>query len=293
MSFCFFIFIFSNIKPIFGGTVKDLYQSIPAKVFNWKVKTKDQIFDRETIFKHINGGAELYLAYDFKQVFVRKYLGPDDNEIAMDIYDMGSSTEAYGVFTSEREESDADIGQGSEYCDGLLRFWKDRFFVTILAVGDDKAAEKTILELGKKVAEAIKSTGLRPDNLLNRIPEQGLDKKRVRFFHTDMLLNKHYYVSHDNILNLNRQTDCILAEYREKNQESTFLVLIRYQTNTLAQKAYNTFIKAYMPEARDSGITQTENKKWVLAKPKRDMIVLIFDAPTKKNASKLLSTIKF
>jgi hypothetical protein len=160
-------------------------------------------------------------------------------------------------------------------------------------VGDDKAAEKTILELGKKVAEAIKSTGPRPDSLLNRIPEQGLDKKRIRFFHTDMLLNKHYYVSHDNILNLNRQTDCILAEYGEKNQESTFLALIRYQTNTLAQKAYNTFIKAYMPEAGDSGVTQTENEKWVLAKQKKDVIVLIFDAPTKNIASKLFSTIKF
>lgn len=293
MSFCFFLFFFSNIKPIFGGTVKDFHQSIPAELFEWKVKTKDQLFDRETIFKHINGGAELYLAYDFKQVFVRKYSGPDDNEIVMDIYDMGSSTEAYGVFTSEREEDDAGIGQGSEYGDGLLRFWKDRFFVTILAVGDDKAAGKTILELGKKVAEAIKSTGPRPDNLLNRIPEQRLDKKRVRFFHTDMLLNKHYYVSHDNILNLNRQTDCILAEYGKTDQESIFLVLIRYQNNTLAHKAFDRFVKAYMPEARDSGITQTENKKWVLAKQKQDMIVLIFDASTKESASKLFSAIKF
>jgi hypothetical protein len=137
------LLIFIFIAAIYGGdmsSVKNLYQSIPAQIMDWKVKVKDRTFDRKTIFKYIDGGAELYLAYDFQQVFARTFSGPGDNEIMLDIYDMGSAAEAFGIFTSEREDEEAGIGQGSEYSEGLLRSWKDRFFVSILLVGDSRDA---------------------------------------------------------------------------------------------------------------------------------------------------------
>ena len=40
----------------------------------------------------------------------------------------------------DREDPEAGIGQGSEYGFGLLRFWRNRFFVTIMTTGDDGSA---------------------------------------------------------------------------------------------------------------------------------------------------------
>lgn len=276
---------------VYGGNMNSMYKSIPKQIKGWQAEGKDEIYDRETIYKHINGGAELYLAYGFQEVLVRRYAGPGDNEIVLDIYDMGSPADAFGVFNSEREDDDAGIGQGSEYGSGLMRFWKDRYFVSILAVGDDKTAEPIIMELGRAAAAAIKSNGPLPD-MLDRLPQQGLDKRRIRYFHKKLLLNKHYYVADENILDLSSKTDCLLAEYPGSNEEPTYLLLIRYPDTKRAQKAYAKFLKAYMPEAADSGYVKTENQKWTMAEQNRDLLKIVFDAPTKEQAAKLQAEVK-
>ncbi|NIM82669.1 MAG: hypothetical protein GTO20_28125 [Candidatus Aminicenantes bacterium] len=275
------------------SSVKNFYQSIPEQIREWKVKIKDRTFDRKTIFKYINGGAELYLAYDFQQVFARTYSGSGENEIVLDIYDMGSAAEAFGIFTSEREDDEAGIGQGSEYSEGLLRFWKDRFFISIILVGDNPDAGAVIKELAEVVAAAIPSTGPEPV-ILEYLPQQNLDKKSIRYFHTVLLLDKHYYIADENILNLSAKTHCVLAEYQYpgNNQEPTYLLLIQYETKDQAQKSYENFIKIYMPEARETGLAQMENKEWTMAKIDKNMVKIVFEAPDKNRASGLLSAVK-
>jgi len=270
----------------YGGDMNSIYQSIPKQIKEWQANTKDEIYDRETIYKYINGGAELYLAYGFKEVCARKYRGPGDNEIALDIYDMGTPADAFGVFSSEREDDDAGIGQGSEYSDGLLRFWQDRYFVSVLAVGEEEVVGPVIKEIGKVVAAAIKSAGPEPD-MLKLLPPDGLDKKRIRYFHTKLLLVKHYYLADENILNLSGKTDCLLAEYPVTGQEPVYLLLVRYPNFSLAKKAYARFLHAYMPEAVAVGVVETENGKWAMAKHKRNMITIVFDAPSKNRAEEL------
>ena len=91
----------------FGGHMDSMYLSIAKQIKEWKIGGADKIYDR------INGGAELYLTYDFKEAFAWKYFGPGDSEIVLDIYDMGSLAESLGGFTSEREADKACIGQPS------------------------------------------------------------------------------------------------------------------------------------------------------------------------------------
>ena len=107
-----------------GGNVKDIYQSLPDQVLDWEAEAEDAVYDRETLYDYMNGGAEVYLAFDFQQVFVRKFMRTGEDEIILDIYNMGSPAEAFGVFSCDREDEGAGIGQDSEYGFGLLRFWK-------------------------------------------------------------------------------------------------------------------------------------------------------------------------
>lgn len=286
------VILFLFTAASYGGDMNSIHQAIPKQIKEWQANTKDEIYDRETIYKYINGGAELYLAYDFKEVCARKYRGPGDNEIALDIYDMGSPADAFGVYSSEREDDEAGIGQGSEYSEGLLRFWQDRFFVSVLAVGDEEIVGPVIKEIGKVVAAAIKSTGPEPD-MLKLLPREGLDENRVRYFHKNLLLVKHYYVADENILNLSGKTDCLLAEYPVKDQEPVYLLLIKYPAFPYAKKAYARFLQAYMPEAVAAGVVETENRKWAMAKHKRNMITIVFDAPSKARAEELQSAVKY
>lgn len=274
-----------------GGGLKKLRESIPGCILEWKAREKDRTFDRNTIFNYLDGGSEPYLAYDFRQVLVRKYANPGGDEMVLDIYDMGSSAEAFGIFSSEREEKEVGIGQGSEYSEGLLRTWKDRFFVSILAIGNENAAKPAVMELGKAVANAIPSKGPEPE-LLKYLPQNHLQKNKTRYFHTELLLSKHYFIADENILDLSKKTNCVLASYRLNNQDFTYLLLIRYETGRQAKKAYETFIHIYMPEARETGCARMENQTWTTAAVDQYMVKIVFEAPDKKRALELHSAVK-
>jgi len=261
-----------------GGRVDSLFKSIPKQILEWKAVEKDVFYNRKTLYDYMDGGAEMYLAYNFQRVFTRRYQGPEDNEITLDVYDMGSSPEAFGIFSCDREDPDVGIGQGSGYGTGLLRFWKDRYFVSIIAIGDDKIAEPAILELGKAVASAIDSTGPEPP-ILNWLPETGLIKNRTSFFHSDISLNNRFFIASENILQLSDKTNGVLAEFLAYGKKKSYLLLIEYEDAARAKLAYETFVNSYMPEAGDTGSVQTENGKWTVVKTDQNILTIVLEAP--------------
>jgi hypothetical protein len=272
--------------------MRDLAQSIPNKILDWESAGEDAVYDRETIYEYMDGGAEVYLAFDFRTVFVRKYKNPSGEEIALDIYDMGSPAEAFGIFSCDREDPEAGIGQESEYGFGLLRFRQGRFFVSITAAGDEKRAEKAILELGKAVAPLLGPAGPAPE-LLESLPEPGLKKDRTSYFHAAVNLNNRFFISSENILGLGRDTDCVFAEYASSPEETANLLIVRYPDEARAKAAHGAFLRAYLPEAGPDSAAPAENKKWTLARARRNYLAVVFDAPSKEYAETRYSAIRF
>ena len=271
------------------SNIKSVHSVLPASLGVWTAEDEDEYYHRDTLFEYINGGAELYLTYDFKEVFVRRYTDRADSEIILEIYDMRRSAEAFGIFSIEREDESIDIGQDSEFGGGLLRFWKDRFFVSILATGDVVKAEPVMIDLAGTVDRFIESEGSRPD-LVYVLPQDGLENKSIRFFHTADILNRRYFLSEKNLLHLNRQTDCLLAQYRE-NLRKAHLLLIRYPDSASAKKACDTFLKIYLPEAVDSGVAQLENGTWTMVKRNESLLILVSDASEKDFGMNLLAEV--
>ncbi|MFC1868442.1 DUF6599 family protein, partial [Thermodesulfobacteriota bacterium] len=60
---------------------------------------------------------------------------------------MGSSKDAFGVFTHDQDGDALDMGQGGLYNYGWLRFWKGRFFISIFAEKESPEAEKAVKNL--------------------------------------------------------------------------------------------------------------------------------------------------
>ncbi len=274
-----------------GGNVKDLASSIPDKVLDWKSSGNDRIYDRRTLFDYMDGGAEVYLAFDFREVFVRKFADAAGNEINLDIYDMGSSRDAFGIFSFDRQDPEAGIGQDSEYGPGLLKFRQGRYFVSMTVSGDEKAAEKAVLELGRAVAPKLGPAGEPPD-LLKCLPPDGLKKNRTSYFHDAVHLSNRYFVASENILNLDAGTECVFAEYAAGPGESGSLLVVRYPEAARAQAAERSFLRAFLPEADASGAARTENKKWVMAKARGNAVIIVFEAPSKAYADALQSAVR-
>jgi hypothetical protein len=281
------IFCFLTLTFFYSGNeVKDLYQSLPKECNGWKVTDKDETFDRETLYNYVDGGAELYLTYGYKQLFVRKYSKPDNPDVMLEIFDMGSSQEAFGIFSSERQDDDINIGSASEYGGGLLRFWKGRYFITMMTMGDDKDSKPTVLEIGKTVAGLIDEEGKEPD-IISILPKEGLLKNRIRYFHNFEILNRQYFISNENILGLDKNTNCVFAKYK-KDTNTCNLLIIHYEGDAKAINAYNNFLKIYLPEGK---ALKLENNKWTIIDRIKNYITIVFDSPKKDFADNLLSKI--
>jgi len=262
--------------------------SLPSEAAGWKWDGKEERYNSKTLFDYIDGAAELYLAYGFQNITVRRFEKSNQPPITVELYEMASSEDAYGVFSFERQDEAIGIGQGSELGGGLLRFWKGKYFVSIYADGEGVEVESTILTLGKATADSIRATGPEP-KLVGFIPgkDLGLADRSVRYLKSHVLLNQRFFIAHQNILNLSRKTEAVLAPYL-RDEQKIHLLLIQYSSSKEAGEAYQSFMKAYLPDAAGKDRSKTEDQKWTIARQRDEFVLIVFGASTEADAEALL-----
>ncbi|HVP77299.1 MAG TPA: DUF6599 family protein [Thermodesulfobacteriota bacterium] len=262
--------------------------SLPAGTGGWKWDGKKMEYNSKTVFSYMDGAAELYLAYGFQNLTVLRFEKLSQPSVTIELYEMDSSEDAYGVFSFEHQDESVGIGQGSEFGGGLLRFWKGKYFVSVYAEGEGAEVESGILDIGKATAHSIPATGHEP-TLVGFIPgrEFGLVDKSVRYLKSHVLLNQRFFVAHQNILNLNRKTEAVLAQYF-RDKQKTHVLLIRYPDSSDARDAFQSFMKVYLPEAGRKDYAKTEDGKWTFARQRNEFVAIVFGASKEADAEALL-----
>ena len=273
----------SNADPI-----ERLRATLPGQIGGWRAELEDRLFDPETIFEYIDGGGELYKAYNMRKCLSRRYANPDGPAIVMDIFDMGSSGDAFGVFTHDQEGELLEVGQGGLYRSGWLRFWKGRFFISLYSEAESAVAEKAVRELATVVSSRIKDTGPKPQ-VIARLPGEGLRPGSVRYLHHQTVLNYHFYLADENILNLGPRAEAVLAAYQQ-DQESAYLLMVVYPNAGKAEKALHRFMGHYLPEATSTGLALLENRKWSAVWMKGKLLVIVLDSDSKDLTERLLAS---
>jgi hypothetical protein len=268
----------------------DLTVLLPVTIDDWKISAKDQIYNRNNLYKYINGGAELYISYGFKKVVNRTYSKRQQPDILVDLFDMGTSPNAFGVFSHSRETIDNTFGQGSQYTQGQLLFWKNHFFVSILASPETVESKKAVFNIARKIDTAIKEKGSLPE-ILTFLPEQSLVRESIRYFHHYIWLNSYFYLADRNILHINKKTDAILAKYGEQKKRY-ILLLVKYNQNKDAKTAYNDFINYYLPDLSRERVVQIEDGTWTACQLAENLLIVVFNAPIKEKAVHLIETVQ-
>ena len=275
------------IQKSYADSFKMLHEALPGHIEGWAAEPGDRIFDDKTIFDYLNGTGEVYRAYNMLKCLSRRYINPHGPPIVLDIFHMGSSEDAFGVFTHDQNGESIDIGQGGLYQHGWLRFWKYRFFVSIYSEEETAAAQKSVKELGKAVAALITLQGSKP-GILKLLPLEGLQSQSLRYLHNHVVLNYHFYLSNENILSLGPHTDAVLAEY-QRGEDFARLLLVLYTNKKESTKAYACLLRHYLPEADAKGdVIMLENEKWSGAAVKGKLLAAVFDAHSRGLAEELL-----
>lgn len=281
------------VSPCFAYSKQEAGMNVTVSwlsdVQGWRPVSELSPYNSNTIFQHMNGAAELYLAFNFRELKTTKFEKHARPSIIVEVYEMASSEDAYGVFTFEQQDPGAGIGQGSEFGGGLLRFWKGRYFVTIFGEEPGVDIEEAILIIGRRIDASIRDSG-NPPKIIGYLPDKALTftKKDAWFLRSHIHLNQRFFVARTNILMLTQDGEAVLARYETKDGR-IHVLLVRYPTPDKADAAVASFRNAYMPDAGPSGSVKTENGRWTSAARLNNFAVVVFDAGDESSAINIIN----
>jgi hypothetical protein len=292
------IILLSNLGNIaLGETISAVDAALPDELLGWRTVPDERVvYNRETLYDYIDGSAELYLSYGFHHLVCCRYVQMGEPDIVVDLFDMGTSQNAFGVFSQSREVIEDAFGQGSQYTEGLLLFWKGRYYVSILSSPETGRSKDAVFELARMIASAIPDEGPLPD-VLARLPREGLVEESVRYFRHYIWLNSHYYVADENILHIDDTTHAVLAKYRrdrEGGTEAEILLVVRYPDEAAAAAAHDEFVAQYLPERSEGPAkpaVRIEDGTWSACRARGDLVAVVFNAPSEEGAVSLIGAV--
>mgnify|MGYP006948912174 CR=1 FL=1 len=246
------------------------FPALPDSIDGWKVADTLQ-WDRNTLYEYIDGGAELFLSYSFEGAQSRSYVRADQPDIIVDVFRFTRSEDAYGVYSMSREDENTAVGAGGQYGAGLLLFWKDRYYISILASPETPAARDAVMSLARMSDEEIEGATAAPE-LPRRFPSAGLRPGTMRYFLHHAWQNVYGFISNDDILHIGDSAEAAVAKYRIGEEESA-LFLIHYRDHNDAQRAYDAWRRHF--GVQPNAMTVVREDQWFAAACTAQFLALV------------------
>lgn len=183
------------------------------KIEGWNAADSIQIYDSSNLWEYINGAADLFIDYGF--INLRSCEMSSENvNIVVDIYNMGSPLNAFGMYKTERGDVENLFNIGVEAAitapiQSLLL--KDVFYVKINVYEGELSEEKN-KKLLQSIAESLPGSNKFPIEF-ELLPEQN------RVNNSDHFTRKSY-------LGLSELTNCLHANYKDNEDEFQYFVII-------------------------------------------------------------------
>jgi hypothetical protein len=176
---------FLLLPPLGSGqqAVHPSLQSLLPQIPGWTLSEKPQTFLPGTLFEYIDGAAEAYLGYDFKELMVAQYKEDRSKAaLTLEIYDLGNDKNAFGIYSVERYPESRFVSVGNEgYVEeGTLNFIVAGDYVKILCYDCEGKAEEVLSQFARDVVQRIGAKGSLPP-LLGLFPKEGLVAHSEKF----------------------------------------------------------------------------------------------------------------
>lgn len=152
----------------------------------WTLIQGPQTYNQKTLFGHIDGQAELFLKYGFQKSVFAIYQSKKsrENQIEIDIYDMGNVLQAFGVFSRFRnEDRPGGFGLDSFLDDHSAFFYIGKYFVMVYAA---ESNPDLMSQFSKLIALKI-SDPSPPPKEISYFPKNGLKPGSIQYYPEGLL----------------------------------------------------------------------------------------------------------
>ncbi len=175
----------------------------------WELYDTVMQFTPENLYEHINGRAEYYLAYDVigltfasfekstdkgfwagKSGFSERSeeKGDKSSFINLSIYDMGTPTNAFGVFSGERplEAPRLKLGRDAYRMGANHYIFQGQYYIQITAADNTDELRQVCMDLAARVTDLLQDSG-QPVWGLTALPKANRVPQSVQYFLVDAL----------------------------------------------------------------------------------------------------------
>lgn len=193
----------------------------------WSLVQGPQSFTPKTLFEHIDGQADLFIQYGFRgSVFaIYQHRERTRHQIEVDIFDMGNTIQAFGIFSRFRNE-DRPGGFGLDsYLDGQSAFfYKGRFFALLHATESDIDG---LTQFSRLIASKITDPSP-PPREIGFFPKDGLKPASIQYFPAG-LMGKQFLKRgfRGNYLDGEKESSLFLGLYKDSREAAKALKLFQ------------------------------------------------------------------
>ena len=134
-----------------------------------KPQGEPSFYKPDTLYQYIDGGADVYLLYDF-QLLLHQDFKAGAADMTADVYDMGRPEDAFGIYSAERSPNYNYIPVGAEgyRSKGVLNFFQDRYYVKLS--GSGASVDAQLDQLARTLSTRIGGSRSGPP-LLVKLPQ--------------------------------------------------------------------------------------------------------------------------
>lgn len=206
------------------------------KVEGWQLAEAPRTFLPSSLFEYINGAAESYLAYAFEELIVADYSRQSPaSMLTLEIYEMGTSENAFGIYSQERSPESEFLSIGGEgyYETGSLNFIAGSKYIKILCPDCGAEDKPALLRFGRSIEE--------------NLPGRDLPRP-LRFFPRDHLIARSERYIRQNVFGFSFLENAYIASY-EVEGRTLDLFLIEAGDEDKA----GTMLRRYLESQKDNG----------------------------------------
>jgi len=142
-------------------------------------------YGSSNLYQYMDGAADTFQAYDIQALFHQDFkVGPV--ELTVDIFDMGTLENAFGMYAAERSPKYDFVAIGTEgYRDeGILNFFQDRYYVKLAGFG--AGVDPAVRQFAQAISERIGGDKGFPA-FLSKLPEARRKPRTEKYLAKDPL----------------------------------------------------------------------------------------------------------
>jgi len=153
----------------------------------WTLSGQPQVFSPETLYDYIDGGADLYLKYEFEELTVVEYQ-KGGMSVSADVYRHRDPDHAFGIYSQERVPSAEFLTIGSQgyYERAVCNFIQGGYYVKLSGENTGADDRDILLRLARRISENLPGPAALP-RILAAFPAEGKRANTEKFIAKDFL----------------------------------------------------------------------------------------------------------